>query len=370
MTAREGPWATVYATTGPPDEAATTRRELTWQELCHSLEDQGADAPTVDAVRRALERSVPDAGPRAVALFAAEGRVALECRLARDPGRPEASWSVLPRLTPLLGLAGQEPACLVARVDRSGGDFELYDVGRPTAAGGVQGQDWPIHRASAGDWSVKHFDAAVENTWEHNASLIAEELGRAFEASGAELVVLAGGARECHAVRDRLPPELREVTTVSGHGGRAAGADSDQLAADIEAARLDHAARRTERLLDRFRAGRNASDRPGAAVEGVPDVAEAAQQHRIDTLLLRGTGPDLHREVWVGEEPDQVAPRRSDVQQLGAERPSPARADDALLLSTAAAGGEAVVLPGDGAADGTPAGGVGALLRWPRSDRE
>ncbi|MDX2296875.1 MULTISPECIES: hypothetical protein [Streptomyces] len=43
--------------------------------------------------------------------------------------------------------------------------------------------------------------------------------------------------------------------------------------------------------------------------------------------------------------------------------------DDALLLSTAAAGGEAVVLPGDGA-DGAPTGGVGALLRWPRSGEE
>jgi hypothetical protein len=366
VTAQKGPWATVYATTGPPDEAAISRRELTWRELCHSLEEQGADRATVDAVVGALERSAPDAEPRAVALFAADGRVALECRLARDPGRSEASWSALPRLTPLLELVGQEPACLVARVDRSGADFELHDVGRATKAGGVEGQDWPLHRASAGDWSVKHFDVAVENTWEDNAALIAEELARAFEASGTELVVLAGGARECHAVRDRLPAALQEVTTVSGHGGRAAGADSDQLAADIEAARPDHVARRTETVLDRFRAGRNASDRPDAAVEGIPAVAEAAQEHRIDTLLLSGSGPDLNREVWVGDEPDQVAVRRSDAEQLGAGHPSPARADDALVLSTAAAGGEAVVVPGDG----TPAGGVGALLRWPRSEQE
>ncbi|MFC8727592.1 baeRF2 domain-containing protein [Streptomyces bacillaris] len=369
VTAGKGPWASVYATTGPIDEASATRRELSWRELCQSLGEQGADAATVEAVRAALERSSPDAEPRALALFASEGRVVLEHPLTRDPGRPDATWSALPRLAPLLELAGQEPSCLVARVDRSGADLELHDTGRGTDVGEVEGRDWPLHRAAAGDWSVKHFDASVENTWEENAALVAEEIARTCEAVDAELVVLAGGARECRAVRDELPVELREVTTISEHGGRAAGADTAHLTADVRAARMDHVARRTEAALDRFRAGRNASGRPDAAVEGVPAVVEAAQEHRIDTLLLRGTGPDLHREVWVGDGPDQMAVRRSEAHLLGAESPRSARADDALLLSTAAAGGEAVVLPGD-SEDGTPAGGVGALLRWPLSDEE
>ncbi|GGR36399.1 baeRF2 domain-containing protein [Streptomyces roseolus] len=370
VTTGKGPWASVYVTMGSADEASATRRELSWRELCRSLEEQGADDGTVDAVRTALERSSPDAEHRSLALFASEGRVVLECPLTHEPGRPDATWSALPHLSPLLELSGQEPACLVARVDRSGADLELHDVGRGRDLGEVEGRDWPLHRASAGDWSVKHFDASVENTWEENAALVAEEIARTCGSVGAEVIVLAGGARECHAVRDALPAELRDVTTISEHGGRAAGADSAHLMADVQAARMDHAARRTEAVLDRFRAGRNASGRPDAAVEGVPAVVEAAQEHRIDTLLLLGTGPDLNREVWVGDGPDQMAVRRSEAQLLGAGDPRTARADDALLLSTAAAGGEAVVLPGDGEGDGTPAGGVGALLRWPRSDEE
>ncbi|MFE6224060.1 MULTISPECIES: Vms1/Ankzf1 family peptidyl-tRNA hydrolase [unclassified Streptomyces] len=369
LTLGKGPWASVYATTGPADEASAARRELSWREVCASLVDQGADGATVRAVRAALERSSPDAEPRAMALFASEGRVVLECPLTHAPGRADVTWSDLPHLSPLLELAGQEPPCLVARVDRSGADLELHDVGRGTDVGEVEGRDWPLRRASAGDWSVKHFDASVENTWEENAALVAQEIAAACGSTGAELVVLAGGARECHAVRDALPPALREATTISEHGGRAAGADSDGLMADVRAARMDHVARRTEAVLDRFRAGRNASGRPDAAVEGVPAVVEAAQEHRIDTLLLRGTGPDLNREVWVGDEPDQMAVRRSEASLLGAEHPRSARADDALLLSTAAAGGEAVVLPGDGA-EGAPAGGIGALLRWPMSSEE
>lgn len=225
-TTEKGPWASVYVTTGPADEASTTRRELSRRELGESLRDQGADGMTVEAVRAALERSSPDAEPRALALFASQGRVALECPLTHSPGRADATWSDLPHLSPLLELAGQEPPCLVARVDRSGADLALHDVGRGTDMGEVEGRDWPLHRAAAGDWSVKHFDASVENTWEENAARVAQEIARACDTTGAELVVLAGGARECHAVRDALPPELREVTTISEHGGRAAGAEA------------------------------------------------------------------------------------------------------------------------------------------------
>ncbi|MEU3610181.1 Vms1/Ankzf1 family peptidyl-tRNA hydrolase [Streptomyces sp. NPDC035033] len=357
----------MYATTGPPDEAGTTRRELSWRELCRSLDEQGADAATVAAVREALEGAAPDAEPRALALFAAEGRVALECRLDQAPARSEATWSALPHVAPLVELGGQEPPCLVARVDRTGADFELHGTGRAEDAGGVEGRDWPLHRPAAGDWSVKHFEAAVENTWEENARLIADEIARTCEASGAELVVLAGGARECRAVRERLPGELHGVTSISEHGGRAEGTDDAPLMADVRAARMEHTARRTEAVLDRFRAGRNASGRPDAAVEGVPAVTEAVQEHRVDTLLLTDAGPDLHREVWVGSDPAQVAARRSDARALGGEPVRPAPADDALLIGTAAAGGEAVLVPGDGA---VPAGGVGALLRWPRGEEE
>ncbi|WP_282695322.1 Vms1/Ankzf1 family peptidyl-tRNA hydrolase [Streptomyces sp. CC208A] len=371
VTTGRGPWASVYAATGPPDEAGLTRRELSWRELCRSLDEQGADPATVAAVREALEDAAPDAEPRALALFAAEGRVALECRLDEPPARSEATWSALPHVAPLVELSGREPPCLVARVDRAGADFELHGTGRAEAAGGVEGRDWPLHRASAGDWSVKHFQAAVENTWEENARLIADEITRMCETSGAELVVLAGGARECRAVRDHLPEALHGATSISEHGGRAAGTDDAPLMADVRAARMDHMARRTETVLDRFRAGRNASGRPEAAVEGVPAVTEAVQEHRVDTLLLTEAGSDLQREVWVGAEPGQVAARRSDAQALGAEPARPARADDALLIGTAAAGGEAVLVPGDGTADGgVPAGGVGALLRWPRGEEE
>ncbi|MFC8981222.1 Vms1/Ankzf1 family peptidyl-tRNA hydrolase [Streptomyces sp. NPDC057411] len=369
VVAHKGPWATVYATTGPADESSARRRELTWRELCRSLEEQGADEATVGAVRASLDGLEPGADTPGIALFAAEGRTVLTRTLGQPPAATEAIWSEIPRLTPLLELTQQRPGCLVARIDRAGADFRMHGLSSVEDAGSVHGRDRPPHRAAPGAWSARHFGVAGENTWAENAARIAQEVVRVFADSDAELLVLAGGARECHSVDEHLPLELRDVTTISWHDGRAAGAETDRLDASIETARLEHAARAAENVLDRFRAGRDASGGDPAAIEGVPAVAEAARQHRIDTLLITPAGPDPRRELWIGEHPDQVAVRRSDAERLGAEHPHAARADDALLCSAVAAGGEAFVVPGDGG-DGSPAGGIGALLRWPVGEAE
>ncbi|MDQ0774752.1 hypothetical protein QF026_003218 [Streptomyces aurantiacus] len=221
-----------------------------------------------------------------------------------------------------------------------------------------------MHRAASSDWSERHFQLKVENTWEHNAAEIAEALAAAHEESGADLVVLVGGPRERRAVYEKLPEAVRAVAVETEHGGRAAGSDSPALEEAIEKARQESLYRRVEQALDRFRAGRVGTDRPTDAVEGVPAVADAARQHRIDTLLMRSDGPDLHRELWAGADPDQVAVRRTDAEALGVGEPLSVRADDALLRSAAATSADVLVVPFEGTADDIPAGGLGALLRW------
>jgi hypothetical protein len=70
--------------------------------------------------------------------------------------------------------------------------------------------------------------------------------------------------------------------------------------------------------------------------------------------------------VWIGEDPDQLAVRRTELSALGEQHSWSARADDALLRSAVATGAPAIsvtpALP-DASAD-TPSGGLGALLRW------
>ena len=361
---RPGPWATVYFDPGQADESGAKRRELSVREICHTLEQEGADKATTEAVRAGLAGLSPAEDPAGLVLFATGGEVVLSHRLSRRPQGESASWSPLPRLAPLLELCGQDPVCLVAYIDRTGADFQIREAGRPQDAGNVEGEQWPIHRTTSSDWSERHFQLKVENTWEQNAAEIAEALAAAHEESGADLVVLVGDPRERHAVYEKLPESVSAVAVETEHGSRAAGSDSTALDEAIENARQESLHRRVEQALDRFRAGRVGTDRPTDAVEGVPAVTDAARQHRIGTLLVRPDGPDLHREMWAGTDPDQVAVRRTDAEALGESEPVSVRADDALLRSAAATSADVLIIPFEEATEDIPAGGLGALLRW------
>ncbi|MGA5148233.1 Vms1/Ankzf1 family peptidyl-tRNA hydrolase [Streptomyces griseoincarnatus] len=366
---RPGPWATVYFGPLQSDESGAKRRELSVREACRTLEEEGADAATTEAVRDALLRIGPAEDPAGRVVFATGGEVVLSHRLSRPPQRQISCWAPLPRLTPLLELAGQDPVCLVAYIDRTGADFELRGgAAGPRSAGQVEGEQHPVHRTASSDWSERHFQLKVENTWEHNAGEIAEALNAAYEESGADLVVLAGDPRERPAVHEKLSEAVRGVTTETEHGGRAAGSASPALEEAIEHARRRHTRHRVEEALDRFRAGRVGTDRPTEAVEGIPALVEAAREHRIDTLLVRPDGPELDRDTWVGARPDQIAARRSDARTLGESDPTVVRADDALLRAAAVTAADVLVVPpaDDDGADATdiPTGGLGALLRW------
>jgi hypothetical protein len=172
---RRGPWATVHLDPAQNDESGAKRRELMVREACRTLEEEGADAATIRAVGDALTNITPGEDPAGRVIFAAGGEVVLSHRLARRPQRQLACWAPLPRLTQLLELCSQDPVCLVA-IDRTGADFELRAVGGPQDAGHVEGRQRPVHRTASADWSERHFQLKVENTWEHNAGAIAEAL--------------------------------------------------------------------------------------------------------------------------------------------------------------------------------------------------
>lgn len=355
-----GPWASVYVDTSRHTEDTPHERRLTAQALSRELAGQGADDATCRAVRNALEEPAHSAEPPGRAIFARAGEVALDPPLARPPLRDSAHWTPLPHTAPLLELAGEDPVCVVAYVDRKGAAFELRTgLGRQDA-GSVTGREHPVHRTSTSDWSERHFQLKVENTWEHNAAEIADALSVCQEETRADLLILVGDGRERRAVHERLPRRLHDLVVEAPHG-----TGSRLLDADVELAREEHVRRRAERELERFLSAREpgSSGRAGAA-EGVPALVEAAREHRIDELLIRPGGPDAHREVWVGEDPDQLAVRRTELKILGEQHSWAARADDALIRCAVATGAAAVsVTPATPATE--PTGGLGALLRWP-----
>ncbi|MFI8533263.1 Vms1/Ankzf1 family peptidyl-tRNA hydrolase [Streptomyces aquilus] len=354
-----GPWASVYVDTSRHAEDTAHALHLTAAAMARELAGQGADDATCRAVEGAIEdlRHSPDRYGRA--LFARAGEVVLDPVLAQaPPGGSTAHWAPLPRTTPLLEPAGENPVCVVAYVNRKGADFELRSAVERRPAGAVAGRQWPVHRTSSVDWSERHFQLKVENTWEHNAAEIADALTVCQEESGADLLVLVGERRECREVHDRLPQRIKDLVAETEHG-----TGSRLLDDDVEQIRTDHVRRRAEAELERF-LGARTPDEGGraAAVESLPELVAAAREHRIAELLIRPEGPDLHRDVWIGEEPDQLATRRTELKILGEQNSWAARADDALMRAAVTTDATALALPEP--RDEVLPGGMGALLRW------
>lgn len=357
---RPGPWASVYVDTSQHTENTPRERQLTAQAMARELAERGADEATCQAVRHAIEELRHSAEPHGRALFARDGEVVLDPPLARSPQRDWAEWAPLPRVAPLLDLAGEDPVCVIAYVDRRGADFELRSALGRDDAGGVTGRQWPLHRTASVDWSERHFQLRVENTWEHNAAEIADALAVCQEETGADLLILVGDDRERRAVHERLPQRLHTLVAEAPHG-----AGSRLLDGDVERIRAEHVHARAAGELERFLAARGSDDEGRAgAVEGVPALVEAAREHRIGELLIRSDGPDAHREVWIGEDPDQLAVRRTDLKVLGEQNSWAARADDALIRSVVATGAPALAVDAAGPREDAPVGGLGALLRW------
>ncbi|MER6010694.1 Vms1/Ankzf1 family peptidyl-tRNA hydrolase [Streptomyces bluensis] len=370
-----GPWASVYVDTSSHTESTPHERSLVAAAVSRELAAQGADEPTRAAVHRAVDELRHSSEPHGRAFFARSGEVVLDPPLAHAPPGTSAHWAPLPRVTPLLELAGEDAVCVVAYVDRRGAEFELRGSRGSQDAGAVAGRQWPVHLPAlrAGPehrrlsptasraWGdpQRHFQLQVENTWEHNAAEIADALAVCQEETRADLLVLAGEERTLHAVRERLPQRLHDLVVETRHG-----TGSRLLDEEVERACAEHAHRRAAEELERFVAARS-PDAEGrtAAVEDVPALVEAAREHRIDELLVRPAGPDAHREVWIGEDPDQLAVRRTDLRTLGEQHAWAARADDALLRSAVATAAPALSVTAATAKE-EPVGGLGALLRW------
>ncbi|MFF5533340.1 Vms1/Ankzf1 family peptidyl-tRNA hydrolase [Streptomyces cinerochromogenes] len=358
-----GSWASAYVDLSQHDADMHHQRHLTAEAVSRRLREQGADEATCRAVRDALEELVRSTEPYGRALFARDGEVVLQVPLTQAPPQGLVHWGTLPHVTPLLDLAGEDPVSLVAYIDRTGADFELRSAVLQEEAGHVTGsRQWPMHRAKASDWSERHFQLKVENTWERNAREIAEALAACQADTGADLLILCGEERECRSVHEQLPRHLhdRAVETVHGIGSRL-------LPREVEEIRARHVRERILAEVDRYRAARTRDEeRRTAAVEEVPQLIEAAREHRLAELLIRPDGPDTHREVWIGEDPDQLAARRTELRNLGEEHAWPARADDALVRAAVVTDAPVLSLTPvlEATGEEIPAGGMGALLRW------
>lgn len=325
-------------------------------------------ATRADGVRRELVRlgtpdGVADELADAVGSGTTPGVVAiadhtgLRLREVLDtaPRRDVVRWSAVPAWCAVIEHRQAQIPVIVVLADRLGADV-LSSSAHGEDATSVDGADDPVTKSAPGGWSQKRFQQRAENTWEHNAALVVDEIVRASRSLQPELVVLGGDGRAVQAILDRMPKELSESThTIAG--GRAADGSEDRRVDDVGRLVRTAVAEQTVGLLQRLAA----EDGQGArAANGPAATFDALARHQVDVLLVHDDAGD-ERQAWWAPASGAAALDRERLTDLDPGGPHlQDRLADVAVAGALRAGAAIRVVPDAAAVHD----GIAALLRW------
>src|SRR5437868_6753725 len=211
-----GPYVSVYADLTRTTEDASKVAELRWRALRADLEAQNAARDTLHAIEQIIAEEMDLRHSEGLVLFGADGEVVHSERLPGPPRMPQARVAPLPHVLPYLAERGERFPHLLAVVDRRGGTIDCVTATGEHRRIEVDGdEEYPIHKAKAGDWNQSRFQRSAENVWRANAKKVAHEIDRAAERCGAEAVVIAGDTRARTAVLDEVSEHVLEHTVES-----------------------------------------------------------------------------------------------------------------------------------------------------------
>lgn len=351
-----GPFVSVTIDVTKTDPATSDDLDARWRDIVRRLVADGAPHAVVDSIEEAALAPTGHGGPRGRLLVAnADGLLdALEL-----PGRPreDATWGPIPSLVPAVrALAGSLPH-VVVKVDRAGADIEVCPgVGEPESST-VEGGHDEIHRAGAPQTAQRKFQARVEDSWEHNAAAVADQLDRVVREHRPDVVVLMGDEHAMSYLEQHASEALRTRLVRARTGGRAAGTSE---VAEREATESFLAATRAAAEADLVGRFEEQTGRAEAAAEGLEPVVEVLQRAQADeVLLVEGRVHD--HPLWVGSGRLQIGSTPEEASLAGATDPVEVPADAALVWAAVCSrAGVTLVDPGQV----NPADGVGAVLRW------
>ena len=353
-----GPYASVTIDVTKTDPANADHIEARWRDIERRLRQEGAPDSVLDSLHDAALEPTGKGGERGRLLVATTDGVVASQDLPRRPEQ-DATWGPIPSLVPAVrALAGSLPHVLV-RLDRTGADIEVRGglAGLDHETHEVQGDHDELHQVQTGGMAQRRFQARVEDSWEHNAAAVADELDRVVRTHRPTTVILMGDEHAMSFLERHASDELRALLVRSATGGRAAGT-SEEAVRDTTATVLARARAEAEaEVVERFN---EQTGRAQAASDGLGPVVEVLQRAQVEQLLLV-EGRVHDEELWVGEGRLQLGLTREDAQLAGAAEPQRAPADAALVWAAVCSrAGVTLLDPGQV----SPADGVGALLRW------
>jgi len=295
-----GPWVSVYLDTSLAAAQAREAIAVRWRDVADEVTAAGAGAAVVEALARSV-REHNGAAREGLALFAGTDARVHAYPLPEPPPLPVGRVGELPAVLPLLVGFGERVRWLRVLVDRTGAD--RYDSGH-------------LHRTADGSarYPVRHRRAAEEGG-ERTAKDVAERLIELVEATGPDVVVVAGDVHARRLLLEHLPPAVATRVVETSAGSRAPGADPGPLDEATERAVRTVVERRCADTLDACRAGLA----HGYAVAGLNAIRTPLAWAQVETLLLNpGVPGEVADELVAAAVPGDaevlvVAPERQEL---------------------------------------------------------
>lgn len=346
LTEHEGPFASATLDVSHVDPATRDHPLVSWATQRRALARQGADDATLAALDAAVTADAPPGECTRLAC-ACDGEVLLDVTWAGRPAAEQATWAALPHVVDVVRALDGATTHAIVRIDRTGADLVVVGAsGATVERREVEGEHDELRKVSPGGMSQHRFQARAEDSWQHNAVQVAEELDRLVREVDPAVVFLEGEDHVVSHLLDHASGALAPRLVVLPTGGRAPGtsarAEQDAVATELARWRAERDAALVQRLGDARGAGN--------AVEGWGPVLRAAGRGQVDHVVLLddalGAGDRVDTLVW------SLASSGAQLSVVSHLDEADQRPDGAELPTT-----------GDGGLP-RPRDGVAAILRW------
>jgi hypothetical protein len=112
-----------------------------------------------------------------------------------------------------------------------------------------------LHKAPGGGWSHLRYQKRAEDSWERNATEVAEAVASLVRRHRPRVVLLAGDPHAKSDFLEHAPAGIRDLTLELGTGGRAEGTSGEAVAESARNALEEVRLREWTGLWDSFRQG-------------------------------------------------------------------------------------------------------------------
>jgi len=366
-----GPHVSVYADASRDTENGAHEIAVRWQDARRRLEAEGAPGPAIEALDGLAGQTVGAPGRVGRALVACPHGLELDVLLPEPPLREEAVTGPVAHLMPLVRALADDVRYVLVVLDRTGADITSTRTSAKALGieetRTVQGDHDLIHKVRGGGWAHLRYQHAVQDSWDHNAQAVAEDLDGLVRKERPEVVLLAGETKAVAALKAKASHAVLEHL-VDIPGGRGDGVNEEAFEAGVEQAlqrvreqRCAAVVAEFEQEIGRTRThqGPARSGGAGRAVEGLACVVDALRRSQVQTLLLHDD-PTSTAVLWTGPDALVIGTSADEVRALGVPEPVPTRADAVLVRALAATDAGIQLID-----DEVPLeGGVGAVLRY------